>query len=89
MRRLRIALGLILSAAACARPPAEIAVSPVPPGLDSIATVRWVAGERSACRGVFEAIFDEGMVGRATQPDSARSLRYFARIAAVRCTSAR
>jgi hypothetical protein len=84
--RAAFALGVILSAA-CARPAADGAVKPVPTGLDSAATVRWVAAERRACRGVFETLVDEGLATQATQRESAGTVRYFQRVTGVRCTS--
>jgi hypothetical protein len=81
-----IAVGVILAAVACARPPVEVAVKPVPAALDSAEAALWVAAERRACRGRFETIIDESVIAPATNRDSTPTLRYVQRVSGVRCS---
>ena len=80
--RTAAALNALLITFGCARPPAAPVTTPVPDGLDSAATERWVASERRACRGSLAITRDEG----AIRSDSTQAFRYVQRVTAVRCT---
>ena len=82
-----ISLGLAVSGATCARPPADVAVTPVPLDLDSAAVARWVGEQGRVCTGVFEKFIDEAMVAPPTPRDSVLRFHYAQRVTGVRCTS--
>jgi hypothetical protein len=76
---------LLISAACTARVVAEPQTKPVPPGLDTASTARWIDAERQACRGVFVTLIDEGANAPSTGPDSTPLYRYVRHVTGVRC----
>jgi hypothetical protein len=54
-----------------------------PPGLDSVATGRWVDAQRVACPGRVRLVFDEGVVAA----DMSRVARYRPFLAVAQCVA--
>ena len=61
-------------------------IVPVPMGLDSAGVARWVAQQRTACRGRLVTLLDEGGTARDFDSTATRTeFRYHSYLAGVQC----
>jgi len=61
-------------------------IVPVPMGLDSAGVARWVAQQRTACRGRLVTLLDEGGTARNFDSTATRTeFRYHSYLAGVQC----
>ena len=80
-----LAATLILAGPACTPHVAQSVVTPVPSGLDSAATARWLKEQQRFCNGTFLRLIDDGVIGDSLRGDSLTVYRYTQRLTGVQC----
>jgi len=84
-----LAATLILAGPACTPHVAQSVFTPVPSGLDSAATARWLTEQQRFCKGTFLRLIDEGAIGDSLRGDSLMVYRYTQRLTGVQCLNRR
>jgi len=84
-----LAATLILAGPACTPHVAQSVFTPVPSGLDSAATTRWLTEQQRFCKRTFLRLIDEGAIGDSLRGDSLMVYRYTQRLTGVQCLNRR